>query len=571
MLVFRLGPRPSFLNPSLCFLRITMSGKPSNATVVMTLKRNISAVVEEEETQPRASSLRRSTRAKKAKLAVGTSQETEMEMEMDPETSASSSKPKEKPPKAKRKAMSPEDVDEDTDSNYEPLCKLRVWTSLPWKVGAHVSAAGGVENSVTNAARIGANAFALFVKSQRKWESPPLKPESVASFKDNMKVLGYEAKYVLPHGSYLINLGNPDEEKREKSYQCFLDDLKRCEELGLELYNFHPGSTLGQVEPSVSIKHIADCINRAHKETPGSRVCVVLENMVVPIPVLSATSLTFPYSSPFPFPLSCPLSLSVFRPTHQPSFLFAHFASQRQAGAGNVIGSSFSELGQIISQVEDKTRVGACLDTCHMFAAGYDIRTKEGWENTMQTFDRDVGLKYLCGMHLNDSQTPCGSRRDRHENVGIGHLSLHTFSHILTDARTQDIPLILETPCYEDAEKKGGIEKHEIWRKEVGVLNRLSLSNRQSLSTGTFGVSGISSSGTKGEVGGKEEGGEEEERIETLVEEIREVVGRAKAGAGSAKQKGKKSTEKAKGMGTGKMKGKGKASKTRDEDEEVDE
>ncbi|KAL6301648.1 xylose isomerase-like protein [Sparassis latifolia] len=196
-----------------------------------------------------------------------------------------------------------------------------------WKIGPHVSSAGGVENSIVNAATIGANAFALFLKSQRKWESSPFSAQSVLSFKERMKAFGYSPDHILPHGSYLVNLGNPDEDKREKSYRCFLDDLKRCEELGLHLYNFHPGSTVGQASTEDSLSLVAACVNRAHKET--ANVVIVLENM---------------------------------------------------AGSGNVLGSSFAELGSVIRQVEDKSRVGVCLDTCHMFAAGYDIRTKEGWE-----------------------------------------------------------------------------------------------------------------------------------------------------------------------------------------------
>ncbi|KIK68947.1 hypothetical protein GYMLUDRAFT_627566 [Collybiopsis luxurians FD-317 M1] len=333
------------------------------------------------------------------------------------------------------------------ESDNIELSAFRNRVSSSWKVGAHVSAAGGVENSVLNAAKIGANAFALFLKSQRKWTSPPLKESSVLTFKSRMNEFGYSPRHVLPHGSYLINLGNPDFEKREKSYECFLDDLKRCEELGLELYNFHPGSTVGLVPPSESMSFIAECINRAHRDTKGSKVVVVLENM---------------------------------------------------AGSGNVIGSDFAHLGEIIQQVEDKARVGVCLDTCHMFAAGYDIRTKDGWDSTgkrtflkfrtqlilnpdqnsqcfpqfhdkVSQFETHVGLKYLCGMHLNDSKTTLASKKDRHENIGVGHLSLRSFAHILRDSRVQGIPLILETPSHE-----GKNQNWSVWEKEIEVLNALS-------------------------------------------------------------------------------------------------
>ncbi|KZS91029.1 AP endonuclease [Sistotremastrum niveocremeum HHB9708] len=283
-----------------------------------------------------------------------------------------------------------------------------------WKIGAHISAAGGVENAILNASTVRANAFALFLKSQRKWTSPPLKEASIALFKDRMKEFGYESRHVIPHGSYLINLGNPDSDKRAKSYECFLDDLKRCEQLGLTLYNFHPGSTVGQCTTEESIKHVATCLNEAHRATHS--VITVLENM---------------------------------------------------AGAGNIIGSKLSELRDIIDLVEDKTRVGVCIDTCHVFAAGYDIRSEDGWEAMLQEFDEMIGLKYLLAMHINDSKTPLGSKKDRHENIGLGHIGIQAFKRIVTDRRTRDIPLILETP---------GFEKVDVWTKEIDVLNRISLS-----------------------------------------------------------------------------------------------
>ncbi|KAI0074196.1 AP endonuclease [Panus rudis PR-1116 ss-1] len=289
-----------------------------------------------------------------------------------------------------------------------------------WKIGPHVSASGGVENTIVNAASIGANAFALFLKSQRKWSSPDLKPDSVESFKFRLKEYDYSPEHIVPHGSYLVNLGNPDVEKRNKSYECFLDDLQRCEQLGLRLYNFHPGSTVGQISTEECLSLIAECINKAHKATKS--VVIVLENM---------------------------------------------------AGSGNVIGSTFSEIGGIIKQVDDKSRVGVCVDTCHSYAAGYDIRTKEGWNKLLEEFDREIGLKYLRGMHLNDSKGGLGSKKDRHENIGLGELSLSTFSHIVTDPRTKNIPLILETPAY-DAPGSGLLDGMEVWKKEVEVLNRLS-------------------------------------------------------------------------------------------------
>ncbi|KAK0435389.1 xylose isomerase-like protein [Armillaria borealis] len=276
-------------------------------------------------------------------------------------------------------------------------------------VGAHVSVAGGVENAVLNAASIGANAFALFLKSPRQWASAGLNPSNIENFKACMKEYHYEPRDVLPHGSNLINLGNPDAEKREKSYECFVDDLNRCEQLGLEVYNFHPGSSVGVTTTGESIGLTAECLNQAHTATTS--VVTVLENM---------------------------------------------------AGSGHIIGSDFSHLADIIAAVEDKSRVGVCLDTCHMFAAGYDIRTKEGWDETLTKFDQRVGLSYLRGMHLNDSKTDFASKRDRHENIGMGYIGLAPFHHILTDPRVQGIPLIPETP------------EPETWATEIEVLNELS-------------------------------------------------------------------------------------------------
>ncbi|KZV71947.1 AP endonuclease [Peniophora sp. CONT] len=290
-----------------------------------------------------------------------------------------------------------------------------------WKIGAHVSAAGGVENAVLNAASIGylypivvtglANAFALFLKSQRKWVGPPQSEESRLAFVERLKAFGYEAKHVLPHGNYLVNMGNPDAEVREKSYACFVDELKRCEALGLTLFNFHPGSTVGACTVKESLKYIADCINRAHQET--QTVCVVIENM---------------------------------------------------AGAGNVVGGDFAHIAEIIEQVEDKSRVGVCLDTCHAFATGYDIRTSEGWKETMAKFDAAIGMQYLRGMHLNDSKAALGTKKDRHDNLGRGEIGLDAFSQIVSDPCTRDIPLILETPSHDS--KDGAV-----WRAEIAALH----------------------------------------------------------------------------------------------------
>ncbi|KAF6747642.1 xylose isomerase-like protein [Ephemerocybe angulata] len=352
------------------------------------------------------------------------------------------------PSAAKRKRTSKKEREVDTET-FLPRVQS------PWKVGAHVSAAGGVENAVLNATAIGANAFALFLKSQRKWEGPPLSSSSIRLFKERMKEYGYDPKHVLPHGNYLINLGNPDAAKRAKAYECFVDDLRRCEALGLKYYNFHPGSTVGNATAEESIQHIADSLNEAHKETEG--IVTVLENM---------------------------------------------------AGAGNVIGSSFAQIASIIALVEDKTRVGVCVDTCHAHAAGYDIGTAEGWEDVMKRFKEEIGLKYLCGMHLNDSKAECGSKRDRHENIGMGTLGLPAFHAILTDKCTKDIPLILETASFE--------RPVEVWGVEIGVLNALSELGRS-----------VDSGADKGEAReGKKEKEDVEKEMEVLGGRVKEVVGR---------------------------------------------
>ncbi|MCU7815043.1 MAG: deoxyribonuclease IV [Candidatus Thiodiazotropha sp. (ex Rostrolucina anterorostrata)] len=259
-------------------------------------------------------------------------------------------------------------------------------------VGAHVSASGGVENAPLNAQAIGAKSFALFTKNQRQWHAKPLTESAVVAFRKNLDKTGIKSRHVLPHDSYLINLGHPEPEGLEKSRTAFLDEMQRCELLGLSLLNFHPGATLRKISEKDSLQLVADSINQVLQQTQG--VTAVIENT---------------------------------------------------AGQGSTLGYRFEHLAAIIDGVEDKTRVGVCLDTCHTFVAGYDMRTEESCENTFAEFDRVVGFSYLCGMHLNDSKPDLGARVDRHHSLGQGKLGWEVFRYIMHDKRFDDIPLVLET------------------------------------------------------------------------------------------------------------------------------
>jgi len=272
-------------------------------------------------------------------------------------------------------------------------------------IGAHVSAAGGVENAVKNAVKIGANGFALFTKNQRQWFAKPLSEKNILKFKEYMAEHGFSADAILPHDSYLINLGHPETEKREKSLKSFIDEAKRVEILGLKYLNFHPGSHLRKISEEECLDLISDSVNKAIKETDS---CI--------------------------------------------------FVIETTAGQGSNLGYKFEHLAYIIDKIDDKERIGVCIDTAHIFAAGYDIRTKEAYEATMKEFDEIIGFKYLKGMHINDSKAKFASRVDRHHSLGKGEIGIDAFKFIIQDKRIDNIPLILET-----------IDP-DIWAEEIELL-----------------------------------------------------------------------------------------------------
>ncbi|MFA6759485.1 MAG: deoxyribonuclease IV [Sulfuricurvum sp.] len=272
-------------------------------------------------------------------------------------------------------------------------------------VGAHVSASGGVQNAVANAMAINAKAFALFTKNQRQWSAKPLDEATIEEFKAKLAKSGILPKHILPHNSYLINLGHPEAEARAKSLEAFLDEVHRCELLGLDRLNFHPGSHLKKISEEECLDLIADAMNETLRRSEG--VKLVIENT---------------------------------------------------AGQGSNLGYKFEHLAHLIDRIEDKSRVGVCIDTCHMFSSGYDIRTREAYDASWAEFDRIVGFEYLSGMHINDSKAKFGSRVDRHHSLGKGEIGIDAFKFIMRDDRMNDIPLILET-----------IDE-SIWAEEIELL-----------------------------------------------------------------------------------------------------
>ncbi|KAI0548994.1 xylose isomerase-like protein [Xylaria curta] len=348
--------------------------------------------------------------------------EEEEEEEDEPRPAKKRKAPVKAEPKAaapkKQRATKAKSKPEDT----MPLAERTAIASLrkAMYIGAHVSSAGGVQNSITNTVHIGANAFALFLKSQRKWANPPITPEARDGFRSLSETHNFEVhKHCLPHGSYLVNLAQAEKDKATQAYDGFLDDLQRCESLGIKLYNFHPGNTNGDVRDA-AIGRIAAQLNKAHKAT--STVVTVLENM---------------------------------------------------AGQGNVVGSTFEDLRDIIALVDDKARVGVCIDTCHAFAAGYDLRSPEAFAATMAKFDEVVGASYLRALHLNDSKAPFASHRDLHANIGTGFLGLRAFHNIMNYDSLAGLPMVLETPIDRPGPDGKTVEDKQIWADEIKLLESL--------------------------------------------------------------------------------------------------
>ncbi len=271
------------------------------------------------------------------------------------------------------------------------------------KIGAHVSTSGGVESAPGNAHLIGADAFALFVKNQRQWMAKPLTAVGIRDFKQNCACYALDVNYILPHDGYLINLGHPENEGLQKSRAAFLDEVQRCEQLGLKLLNFHPGSHLNKISVEACLDRVAESLNLTLAKTEG--VTLVIENT---------------------------------------------------AGQGSNVGNAFWQLRYLIDRVEDQSRVGVCLDTCHTYTSGYDLVNE--YDKVFDEFESTVGFSYLRAIHLNDSKKLLGSRVDRHESIGKGLIGIDFFKRFMKDPRFDNMPIILETP------------DETLWAEEIRML-----------------------------------------------------------------------------------------------------
>ncbi|KAI9653817.1 MAG: hypothetical protein M1831_005684 [Alyxoria varia] len=427
----------------------------------------------------------------KPKSAASTTKKTSQKSANDGEPSASTTTPADQPlTSTKPKQKQPRKTAQEKEAESMPLAPRTTLASTVLRVGAHVSAAGGVHNSISNAHKIGGNALALFLKSQRKWANPPLQSTVSSQFRRACLTENYDARaHILPHGSYLVNLAVEEKARVDQAYDSFLDDLLRCQRLGIRYYNFHPGNTNGKPRDE-AIARLAERINRAHRETAEAAERHNAE-------------LGQPKHSPKPNGENNGASenhddddTKEIEPQRQElvTTVFENMAAS--STTSNTLGGSFPELASIISLVEDKSRVAVCLDTCHAFAAGYDLRTPEAYAATMKEFDQAIGARYLRAVHVNDSKTGLGSHRDLHQNLGVGFLGLKAFWNLVNDERywvggvaeaaakeeddgdrkkKEGIPLILETPqAYKKNPKTGkDVEDDSVYAREIKLLESL--------------------------------------------------------------------------------------------------
>jgi len=384
----------------------------------------------------------------------------------------------ETPAKVKRKRK----TKEEKEAEMLPLATRTVGSKL--LLGAHVSAAGGVQNAVLNSVQIGGNAFALFLKSQRKWENPPLQESQCTAFRSSCTEHAYKgstpgaAPPIVPHGSYLVNLAHPDGARAAQAYASYLDDLARCHRLGIGLYNIHPGNAGASPSRPAALAQLAAQLNRAHADPSTGSVATLLETM---------------------------------------------------AARGNTLGGAFEDLAAVIGAVRARARVGVCLDTCHVFAAGYDIRGREKLAAVLDEFDAVVGLPFLRAVHLNDSKAPLGSARDLHANIGTGFLGLRTFHAIVNEERLWGVPMVLETPI--DVKDASGKEVQDkgIWAGEIKLLESL------------VGMDVESEEFKALERDLCEKGRSERERVQKQVDKREEKDQKAKDGKGKGQKKATKS------------------------------
>ena len=387
-------------------------GKPKTVQGKQTAKRKLTTADPQPAKKPRKTAATSTGKAKKSAASNRATDTQTLDTEIEEAIEGAG------PNKRKRKTAA------EKEAEAMPLATRT--PGLRMFVGAHTSIAKGVENAITNAVHIGGNSFACFLKSQRKWDNPSLQDANREAFKQSLITHRYDGtSHIVPHGSYLVNLATEDPELAKKSYSTFLDDLQRCEALGIKHYNFHPGAA-GKSDLSSAIARLAANLNRALSET--STVVPLLENM---------------------------------------------------ASRGTVIGGRFSDLSSVIALIEPqhKHRIGVCIDTCHAFASGYDLRTLKAFKATLDDFDKTVGIQYLKALHLNDSKAPLASGRDLHQNVGLGFLGLRAFHSVMNEPRFENLPLILETPCEKpdpkDPKGKKTIEDKSVWAKEIKMLENL--------------------------------------------------------------------------------------------------